>query len=135
CWLPVGGALARPGVTTARLEVAGTRCGFVRRTGPLSRSAWRHGPRPSVPWAHRLRAGNLHARTPSRQVERRGSRAEADAVERFPVSGRTAVPRLHQEEGDGMIIDTPRREIKSVLIRPRSPRQAHANCACATVGS
>src|SRR5262252_619165 len=35
CWLPVGGDVARPGVTAARLPRCGLRCGIVRRPGPL----------------------------------------------------------------------------------------------------
>jgi len=51
CWLPMGGASARPGFTAARLRIAGVAVGIRLATRSAANSAWRHGPRPSVPWA------------------------------------------------------------------------------------
>ena len=69
CWLPMGGVAARPGVTAARLP----RCGS--RGANLYGDQVRCGQR-LAPWASafrslspKLRARNLHARTPSRQYK------------------------------------------------------------------
>lgn len=82
-------------------------------TRSAAASAWRHGPRPSVPWRPKLRARNLHARTPSRQYRTAGAVRVTNRTRGSMFSARRLLgPRLHREEGDGFIIGTPRPEIK-----------------------
>ena len=102
CWLPMSGDSARPGITAARLERCGSRgadsfgdqvrCG--QRLAPWASAFRSLGPK--------LRARNIHARTPSRQY---GSHKGAVRVtRRTRGSGfrarRLLAPRLHHEEGD-----------------------------------
>jgi len=43
CWVPVGGAAARPGITAARLPRCGlSRCDIGSATRSAAASAWRH---------------------------------------------------------------------------------------------
>jgi len=96
------------------LAAGGRRFGSPRLTAARHRrrglAVWnRSAYRPAVvqrlaPWASTFRSwgpvltgGNLHARTPSRQIEWRGSRVEADAVERS------------ESRGDGLAAAPPRR--------------------------